>query len=300
MYRPLTKEERENPAEIPAAIRTFQYDNLVSSGFTPTCIFDYDFEGQTFSPGGGRSWKTNRDGMQRLAIAGRIGCTGKSVRYRRYLMDYPGYEATNIWTDIAWEGIAKEGGVKLKKGKKPERLLRRIIEMSTSKNDIVMDFHLGSGTTAAVAHKLERRYVGIEQLGYEENGSVTRLNNVINGDKSGVSKFVNWKGGGSFVYAELKRYNQQYMDEIEKVKDSKALKKVYKQMKEEAFFRIEIDHSKWSNEAFEKLELKEQKELLCECLDKNHLYVNLTEMEDAYFKMSKDDIALNKKFYNIS
>lgn len=207
---------------------------------------------------------------------------------------------TNIWTDIAWEGIAKEGGVKLKKGKKPERLLRRIIEMSTSKNDIVMDFHLGSGTTAAVAHKLERRYVGIEQLDYEENGSVTRLNNVINGDKSGVSKFVNWKGGGSFVYAELKRYNQQYMDEIEKVKDSKALKKVYKQMKEEAFFRIEIDHSKWSNEAFEKLELKEQKELLCECLDKNHLYVNLTEMEDAYFKMSKDDIALNKKFYNIS
>ena len=163
-----------------------------------------------------------------------------------------------------------------------------------------MDFHLGSATTAAVAHKLERRYVGIEQLDYEENGSVTRLNNVINGDKSGVSKFVNWKGGGSFVYAELKRYNQQYMDEIEKVKDSKALKKVYKQMKEEAFFRIEIDHSKWSNEAFEKLELKEQKELLCECLDKNHLYVNLTEMEDAYFKMSKDDIALNKKFYNIS
>ena len=98
----------------------------------------------------------------------------------------------------------------------------------------------------------------------------------------------------------LKRYNQQYIDEIEKAKDSKQLKKLYEQMKTEAFFRIEIDQSKWNNGAFEKLELKEQKELLCECLDKNHMYVNLTEMEDAYFKMSKDDIALNKKFYNIS
>ena len=207
---------------------------------------------------------------------------------------------TNIWTDIAWEGIAKEGNVKLKKGKKPERLLRRIIEMATSKDDLVMDFHLGSGTTAAVAHKLGRRYIGIEQLDYEENGSVTRLQNVINGDKSGVSKFVNWKGGGSFVYAELKRYNQQYIDEIENAKDTKALLKLYEQMKEEAFFRIEVDHSKWNNGNFEKLELKEQKELLCECLDKNHLYVNLSEMKDSYYKMSKDDIALNQKFYNIS
>lgn len=207
---------------------------------------------------------------------------------------------TNIWTDIAWEGIAKEGGVKLKKGKKPERLLRRIIEMSTSEGDLVIDFHLGSGTTAAVAHKLKRRYIGIEQLDYEENGSVTRSTNVINGDKTGISKFVNWQGGGSFIYAELKRYNQFYIDEIEKAKDTQALRKLYEQMKEEAFFRIEVDHSKWDNGYFEKLTLKEQKEFLAECLDKNHLYVNLTEMEDAHYKMSQDEIALNKKFYNIS
>jgi adenine-specific DNA-methyltransferase len=207
---------------------------------------------------------------------------------------------TNIWTDIAWEGIAKEGRVKLKKGKKPERLIRRIIEMSTSEGDLVIDFHLGSGTTAAVAHKLKRRYIGIEQLDYEENGSVTRLTNVIDGDKTGISKFVNWQGGGSFIYTELKRYNQFYIDEIEKAKDTKALRKLYEQMKEEAFFRIEVDHSKWDNGYFEKLTLKEQKEFLAECLDKNHLYVNLTEMEDAHYKMSKDEIALNKKFYNLS
>ena len=173
--------------------------------------------------------------------------------------------------------------------------------MSTNKGDLALDFHLGSGTTAAVAHKLKRKYIGIEQLEYERNGSVTRLINVINGDKSGVSteSDVNWQDGGSFVYAELKRHNQQYIDDIEKANDSEALMKLYERMKEEAFFRIEIEHEKWENEEFEKLALKEQKQLLCECLDKNHLYVNLSEMADADYKMSKADIALNKKFYAV-
>lgn len=212
----------------------------------------------------------------------------------------PAKPLTNIWTDIAYNGIANEGGVSLKNGKKPEKLLRRILDITTKEGDIVLDYHLGSGTTAAVAHKLKRRYIGLEQLDYENNGSVTRLNNVINGDMTGISKVVNWKGGGSFIYAELKRYNQFYIDEIEKAKDTKALRKLYEQMKEEAFFRVEVDHTKWNNGYFENLTLKEQKEFLCECLDKNHLYVNLTEMEDAHYKMTKDDITLNNKFYNIS
>lgn len=208
---------------------------------------------------------------------------------------------TDFWYDISWDGIGKEGGIKLKNGKKPEKLLKRIIELATDNTlDIVLDFHLGSGTTAAVAHKMNRRYIGIEQLDYQENGSVTRLKSVIENDTTGISQAVNWQGGGSFVYAELKRYNQFYIDEIEKAKDTKALRELYKQMKEEAFFRIEVDHSKWDNGYFEQLTLKEQKEFLCECLDKNHLYVNLTELEDAHYKLSKDDIALNKKFYNIS
>lgn len=207
---------------------------------------------------------------------------------------------SDIWDDVLPNDLHNEGGVEMRKGKKPEKLIQRIIEIGSSEGELVLDFHLGSGTTAAVAHKMKRRYIGIEQLDYEENGSVTRLKNLIAGEQSGVSKSVNWKGGGSFVYAEMKRYNQQYIDEIESAKDSKALRKVYEQMKEEAFFRIEVDHSKWDNGEFEKLELKEQKELLCECLDKNHLYVNLSEMKDSYYKMSKDDIALNQKFYNIS
>ncbi len=207
---------------------------------------------------------------------------------------------TDIWDDVLPNDLHNEGGVEMRKGKKPEKLIQRIVEIGSSEGELVLDFHLGSGTTAAVAHKMKRRYIGVEQLDYEENGSVTRLNKLIVGEQSGISKSVNWQGGGSFVYAELKRYNQQYIDDIEAAKDSKALKKLYEQIKDEAFFRIEIDHTKWTNEAFEKLSLQEQKELLCECLDKNHLYVNLTEMEDAFYKMSKDDISLNKKFYNIS
>lgn len=199
-----------------------------------------------------------------------------------------------------YNNVADQGNVSFRNGKKPEELMKLLLDLFTVYDDLIIDYHLGSGTTAAVAHKMNRRYIGIEQLDYGKNGSVTRLKNVISGEQSGISQSVGWKGGGSFVYAELKRYNQQYIDDIEAAKDSKALKKLYEQMKEEAFFKIEIDHNKWDNGEFEKLTLEEQKQLLCECLDKNHLYVNLTEMEDAFYKMSEDEIALNKKFYNIS
>lgn len=110
---------------------------------------------------------------------------------------------TDFWSDISWAGIAKEGQVSLKNGKKPEKLIQRIIELSTEKGDIVLDYHLGSGTTAAVAHKMNRRYIGIEQMDYIETISVERLNKVIDGEQGGISKAVGWSGGGSFVYAEL-------------------------------------------------------------------------------------------------
>lgn len=89
----------------------------------------------------------------------------------------PSQMLTNIWSDISWEGIAKEGGVKLKKGKKPEKLLKRIIDITNINRDkeVIMDFFLGSGTTCAVAHKMGFQYIGIEQLDYEKNDAVTRL-----------------------------------------------------------------------------------------------------------------------------
>ena len=122
----------------------------------------------------------------------------------------PSMQLTNIWTDTPYEGIAKEGRVTLKGGKKPERLLRRIIEMSTDPGDLVLDYHMGSGTTCAVAHKLGRRYIGVEQLDYGDNDSLRRLRGVVDGDTSGISKAVGWKGGGSFVSCRLLSLNQAY------------------------------------------------------------------------------------------
>ncbi|HSY19769.1 MAG TPA: site-specific DNA-methyltransferase, partial [Candidatus Acidoferrales bacterium] len=155
-FRSLTSEERENSQLIPATAVTFQYDNLVSSGYTPTCIFPINFEGQSFNPGGGRSWKTNEEGVKRLSIAGRIGCTGKSVRYRRYLNDYPGYEASNIWLDIAVR-TDKQYVVETSTG-----AIQRCILMTTDPGDLVLDPTCGSGTTATVAEQWGRRWITID------------------------------------------------------------------------------------------------------------------------------------------
>ena len=209
---------------------------------------------------------------------------------------------TNIWTDIAYEGIASEGGVTLKKGKKPEKLLRRIIEMATNENDIVLDYHLGSGTTCAVAHKLDRQYIGLEQLDYGDNDNVKRLNNVINGDSTGISKLVNWKGGGSFTYLELNKYNQTFIEQIEEAKDTEALITIWEQMKAKSFLNYNVDIKKQEEhiEELKALSLKEQKQHLCELLDKNQLYVNLSSLNDKDFECTDEEKQVTQDFYQIN
>ncbi len=101
--------------------------------------------------------------------------------------------------------VSSEREVDFRNGKKPESLLSFLMELFTHKNDLIMDFHLGSGTTCAVAHKMGRRYIGIEQMDYIEDIAVQSLKNVISGEQGGISKALNWKGGGDFVYAELKQ-----------------------------------------------------------------------------------------------
>ena len=91
------------------------------------------------------------------------------------------------------------------KSQKPEGLIRLLIEMLTSENDRVLDFFAGSGTTLRVAHKLNRQYIGIEQMEYVETIAVEMMKKVIDGEQSGISKNVNWQGGGSFVYYKLEQ-----------------------------------------------------------------------------------------------
>jgi len=210
-------------------------------------------------------------------------------------------ELGSLWTDIVWTGIADEGGVKLKGGKKPEKLLRRIIEMSTEPGDLVLDFFSGSGTTAAVAHKMGRRYIAVEQLDYGENDTVERLKNVINGDKSGISKVVNWKGGGSFVYAELLELNQKFIEKLQKVSTVNEMLDLYDDISNNAFLNYQIDKADLlsSQVEFSKLSLEEEKPILLDVLDLNHIYVNLDEIDDKEYGVSENIKKFNQEFYKI-
>lgn len=216
-------------------------------------------------------------------------------------VETPTKPLTNLWTDIPYNGISSEGGIKLKNGKKPEKLLRRIIEISTKQNDIVLDFFGGSGTTGAVAHKIGRQYILIEQMDYIKDLPEARLINVIKGDKTGISKVVNWKGGGSFTYLELKKYNQTFIDQIEAATDSSTLLKIWEAMKVKSFLNYNIDIKKQDEHLaeFKVLSLQRQKEHLVSILDKNQLYVNLSSLEDADFECSKAEKRLTKDFYQL-
>lgn len=111
---------------------------------------------------------------------------------------------TNVWNDIAWEGIAGEGAVTFRKGKKPERLIKRCLELASQPNDIILDSFAGSGTTGAVAHKMGRRWIMIELEDHCHTHVIPRLQKVIDGeDQGGISQAVNWQGGGGFRYYSL-------------------------------------------------------------------------------------------------
>ena len=206
---------------------------------------------------------------------------------------------SDLWDDEIFQTNQTEGGVSLPGGKKPEKLLKRIFELATNQNDIVLDYHLGSGTTAAVAHKMNRKYIGIEQLDYEENDSVVRLIKVINGDKTGISSNVNWQGGGSFVYLDLKKYNETFIDKIQEAKTTIKLLQIWEQMKAKSFLNYNVEFKKQEEhiEEFKQLYLNQQKEHLIELLDKNQLYVNLSSLNDKDFTISETEKNVTINFY---
>ncbi|MDD3284373.1 MAG: site-specific DNA-methyltransferase [Patescibacteria group bacterium] len=110
----------------------------------------------------------------------------------------------DFWGDIDFQNTQNEGGVKFPASKKPEKLILRILNMFTEENDFVLDSFLGSGTTAAVAHKMKRRYIGVEMGDHAYSHCKVRLDNVIDGsDQGGISRSVEWKGGGAYRFYEL-------------------------------------------------------------------------------------------------
>lgn len=206
----------------------------------------------------------------------------------------------DFWQDIKTTGaIANEGGVNMKNGKKPEKILHRLISMITQKQDIVLDFFGGSGTTAAVAHKMNRRYISVEQMDSQISLITTRLNNVISGDTTGISKVVSWQGGGSFVYCELARANYKFADEIERASTTNELLSIWQQTQETGFlsWKVNLKEIDVNTEEFSALDIEDQKRFLIECLDKNLLYVPYSEIDNAEFAISENDKKINNKFY---
>ena len=184
---------------------------------------------------------------------------------------------------------------------KPEELLAEIIKITTKANDIILDFFMGSATTQAVAMKMNRRFIGIEQMDYINEVSVPRLQKVIAGEQGGISKDVNWQGGGSFVYTELMPKNMGYLQDIIHSKTLDELKVVYNRMLDgtdtmepaDISFRADLDKIDWL-EGF-----NENKRLLIKLLDKNGLYYNYSEIDDANVRelISDNDYLFNKQFY---
>lgn len=176
---------------------------------------------------------------------------GNAIWSKQYLDESKGVPLSTVWSDIqqvyADPRAYKEGNkadVEVIKefsgGQKPEALIQRILEMSTDEGDIVLDFHLGTGTSAAVAHKMKRKYIGVEQMDSQIDIIITRLKKVIDGETAGISKEVNWHGGGSFVYCELAKLNQAIVEEIEAATDDTTLSDIYGRMVKSGFISYKV------------------------------------------------------------
>lgn len=183
---------------------------------------------------------------------------------------------------------------------KPESVVAFLLKAVSKPGDTVLDFFLGSGTTAAVAIKMGRRFIGIDQMDYIKTTAVARLQKVIDGEQGGISKSVNWQRGGSFVYCELATANQRFADQIYVAKSTDELKTIWDEMQQTGFLSWKVDPKAFNENVkdFEALSLDEQKLFLIECLDKNLLYVPLSEIDNAEFEVSDTDKKLNAEFYD--
>ena len=244
-----------------------------------------------------------------------VNIVGKAMKEEGRFMIVEKYrEITRLARSVWWDKdvnsekgtvhLREMFGEKVFSFPKPETLISRIIEISTKENDIVLDYHLGSGTTASTAHKMNRQYIGIEQMDYIETVAVERLKKVIDGEQGGISKSVNWQGGGSFIYFELAKNNQNAIEYIQNCESYEALVSFFDEMCDKYFLHYNVKIKEFrevicKEENFKKLTLEQQKVMFAKMLDLNQLYVNVSDMKDSRFDLSENDIVITKKFYQI-
>ena len=235
---------------------------------------------------------------------------GNAIWVKQYLDESKGVPLSTVWSDIqqvyADPRAYKQGNTadvevikEFSGGQKPESLIKRIFEMATDKGDIVLDFHLGTGTSVATAHKMGLRYIGVEQLDSQIDIILKRMGRVFSGETAGISKATDWQGGGSFVYCELAKLNQNFVELIESATEDIELVGIWDDMLKSGFISCKINPSDIDLEdvVFTELSLDDKKRFLMEMLDKNQLYVNYCDMEDETFAVSEEDKAFTNSFY---
>lgn len=188
------------------------------------------------------------------------------------------------------------------KGQKPEKLLKRIIESATEEGEIVLDFFLGSGTTAAAAHKLKRKYIGIDQMSYFNSSVLPRIEKIIDGiDNDGISESAGWTGGGSFISMELKDNNLKYYNMINEASDPECISLISEILNDPFAINYRCDAFKAKSEEgmneFKELSLAEKKKILMELIDVNTLYVNFSDIDDNRYTFSDSEKKFMKSFY---
>lgn len=255
-------------------------------------------------------WRFSKNTMDEMYKKGLLVVKNKSVQQKYYKSKAEGTRQTiTTWWDDGYLNSA--ASVELKNllwdnafnNPKNESLLELILEFATNESDIVLDYHLGSGTTAAVAHKMNRQYIGIEQMDYIESVTIERLKKVIDGEQGGISKAQNWQGGGSFVYLELAKKNEKALEQISASKSLEELISLFDELCSKYFLhynvRIKEFRKEIETERFKQLTINQQKEMFCRMLDLNQLYVNADDRHDKNTGLTKDDIAITEDFYQL-
>lgn len=223
---------------------------------------------------------------------------GTTMAPEKYVDEQYLSKAIGVGTNEDASSHLKKLGVNFTNSK-PESIVAFFLRAMTKENDWVMDFFLGSGTTCACAHKMNRHYIGVDQMDYIQTEACKRLKKVIEGEQGGVSQSLNWQGGGSFVYCELSKANQNFVEQIEAATTKEELTTIWQQMQQTGFlsYKIKAKDIDDNAETFETLCLDDQKRFLIECLDKNLLYVPLSDIDNADYSVSEEDKRLTREFY---
>ncbi|WP_231219568.1 site-specific DNA-methyltransferase [Helicobacter pylori] len=263
--------------------------------------------GKTWSPPSGTFWRYSIGTLKDMEQNNRIVFNGKNPMAKRYLSEVAeGRKSSTFW-DGSEVGYNLNGDTEIKQlfngnkvfnNPKPEALISRILEVSTNENDLVLDFFAGSGTTCAVAHKMKRRYIGIEQMDYIETITKEKLKKVIEGEQGGISKKCDFKGGGSFVYAELKEVNLEVKKQILNAKSASECLKIFNDLNERFLKRADCKIDGIHSEEFQNLDLNEQKRICCALLDSNEDYLNLGDIDEDTWGIDEITKKYNEIFYS--